>query len=338
MDCLQATETISAAHDGPVPADALAEAQAHCRICSECSAFRDIVERIDRVPAPRAPDELVERLLAIAGQAASERRPEDAVEPPVPSAATATTSPSRARGRFARLTPRLAAYAAAAAVLLVALGVTTATLLGPGGVRDASVKDGAGLLGEQSTSAPVAPKSAPGERAGTADFGAQAQGPAYVALGSGVWRFSGSVEATPSALTTAGVITSDLGESSGPAEFTAFSSYGSPGTLYVRAADGEYLAFVRVTRTLGRRPYQLTTASPLLRFGEWPTLPERFPAPTSSDGAPAFRFFATDDLGVKVYVPLAGGPDDGIAVPPGTPPDDPAAGNPGWTWWEPVAP
>lgn len=277
------------------------------------------------------------RLLVLAGHAAAAARQDrDSVEGPAESAPSAASEPSRPRLRIARWSPRIAAYAAAAAVVLVAIGVTTATLLGPQAARETSTKDGAALSGGQAPLAPPAGEGAPEERAAAADYGAPA--PAYVALEGGVWRLEGPAEAGPSSLTTAGVVVSSLGEDDPPASFWAFVAAGSPDTLYIRAADATYLAFARVTRTLGRRPYQLQTGAPLLRFGEWPTLPERFPAPTEADGSPTFRFFATDDLGVKVYVAVAGGPDDGIAVPPNTPLDDPAAGNPNWTWWEPVAP
>lgn len=339
MECLQATEIISAAHDGPVPADALAEAQAHCRICSECAAFRDLLARIDRAPAPRAPEELVARLLALAARSASlTSHGREEVGGAAESAPSSPAAPLRRRTHIARWSPRVAAYAAAAAVLLVAIGVTTATLLGPQAARETSMKDDAGLRGGQAPLAPPSSEGAKEERAAAADYGYGAPAPAYIALEGGVWRLHGPAEAEPSDLTTAGAVVSSLGEEGSPATFWAFATAASPDTLYIRAADATYLAFVRVTRTLGRQPYQLQAGGPLLRFGEWPTLPERFPAPTDADGGPTFRFFATDDLGVKVYVPLAGGPDDGIAVPPNTPPDDPAAGNPNWTWWEPVAP
>jgi hypothetical protein len=43
-----------------------------------------------------------------------------------------------------------------------------------------------------------------------------------------------------------------------------------------------------------------------------------------------------DDRGREVFVPFGAYVSGGFALAPGTPADDPAAGNPNWTWWEPI--
>jgi hypothetical protein len=108
-------------------------------------------------------------------------------------------------------------------------------------------------------------------------------------------------------------------------------------SLFVPADEsGGYLEFARVVRSLGRMEYGLVTGTPLQWYGQWPTLPARFTTPLSPDGSPTFVLAAKDDLGVDVYIPPSGRIADGFAVAPGTQPTDPAAGDPNWTWWEPL--
>jgi hypothetical protein len=162
-----------------------------------------------------------------------------------------------------------------------------------------------------------------------------AMAPSYIALEGAVWVLRGTGEVDESVLTTAGTVTTDLGTGS-PASRPAYHVGTDGSILWLRDGDSGFVWFERVTRTLGRRLYGLMTGSVLALFGEWPSLPDRFAPPDSSDGAPSFRFFGSDDLGVDVYVPVDGTAEDGIAVPPDQAPDDPASGNPQWTWWEPV--
>jgi hypothetical protein len=80
----------------------------------------------------------------------------------------------------------------------------------------------------------------------------------------------------------------------------------------------------------------LTSGAVIDSFGVWPVLPTRFPTPTTADGTPTFVAAGTDALGVKVYAAAGRPVSEGFAVAPGTAATDPAAGNPGWTWWAPA--
>jgi len=143
----------------------------------------------------------------------------------------------------------------------------------------------------------------------------------------------------PSAAATAGVVTSALDDAaSEPTTMPAYADPIDPHLIWVQTHDGRTLAFRLVTRTYAGDEFALESGSGVLRFGEWPTLPQRFAPPTSSDGSPTFRYFGFDDRGVRIYVPAGARPRplDGFAVAPGTSPDDPAAGNPNWTWWSRV--
>jgi hypothetical protein len=165
---------------------------------------------------------------------------------------------------------------------------------------------------------------------------AEPTAPPYVALNGDVWELADSAAPAPTAPTAAGVVISSLSDGDGASEHPASFSGSDRSVLYVAAPDGSYRAFTRVIRTLGRAEYGLVSGGVISRFGRWPSLPSRFVEPESTDGSPEFRRFGFDDLGVDVYVPPAGRTQDGFAVAPGTAGDDPAAGNPGWTWWEPL--
>ena len=91
-----------------------------------------------------------------------------------------------------------------------------------------------------------------------------------------------------------------------------------------------------MTRVLSGKTFQLTTGTPITRFGEWPTLPSQYPQPTQPDGSPTFRQSGADATGVAAYAPPGGPPEDGFAIAPGSSPNDPAGGNPNWTWWTPL--
>ncbi|MCX8007050.1 MAG: hypothetical protein N3B11_02930, partial [Coriobacteriia bacterium] len=132
------------------------------------------------------------------------------------------------------------------------------------------------------------------------------------------------------------VVTALDDPASEPATATAYAEPLDKRTIWLRAADGRTLAFRLVTRTYANDEYALASGGVVARFGEWPTLPQRFAPPTSPDGSPTFRFFGSDDRGVRIYVPPGGRPQDGFAIAPGTPESDPAAGNPWWTWWTPL--
>lgn len=335
MDCLKATEILSAAHDGePVDPGDFAAATGHCHDCASCEQFARTLTRVDELivqPAPPAfVDGLVRHLEGIAAEDARMREL-DATVIPIDSFAPASTPARRV------WSGRLVAYASAAAVLVLALGVTSIALLrGLGTGREATEMAG---VEDTAMTAPLAatPETGEGLADGTraADTLAGAA-PAFITVDNAVWLLVGPAEVAPSELTTASSFLHALEDTGTPVQRTSYRGPAGDGSLYVRTAEDGYLLFERVHRTLGRREYVLTSGTPLLRFGEWPTLPGRFKTPQSADGSPTFRALAKDDDGVDVYVPFTGDIGSGFAVAPGTGPDDPAAGNPNWTWWEPL--
>jgi len=359
MDCLRAAETLSASYDRePVEPEELAEAHEHCGSCAECASLLETLSRLDAIPTPRASDELVALLVARSAAAAAEIRaaasvPEaagqagaqpDAVRTAETGSLSAPQSSMRAARRWipsASWTPRFAAFAAAAAVLVVALSVGAVGLLGSLGGQTA--QDDAIVRMESTGESAAESGPTDGDVAAVAPpeseerYGVDVQAsPPYVVLTGAVWALQGPATPQKSLLTTAGVVATSLDGTGEVTERTAFLDAPESGTLWIAADDGGWLAFARVVRELGRRPFGLVTESAIGRFGEWPSLPTRLEQPTSPDGSPTFRYYGFDDRGVDIFVPLTGRAEDGFAVAPGTAPDDPAAGNPGWTWWEPL--
>lgn len=335
MDCLRAAETLSAAHDGePVDAGELAEATEHCSGCASCSMFAETLRRVDALIAPPAPGDLAERIIThISDLAARERAAVESVAVAAePGPGTRHEGPARAWQRFS---PRLVAVASAAAVVLIALATTSVVLL-----RGAMPQ----TAGETDKSAPVTltePVGAPPLSEGYADDSAmraaQTAAPPLLSLDGAVYRLVGPAEPPRSTLATAGAVTHALDSTGTPVQRYAYRPVTGGLNLFVPADEsGGFLEFTRVVRSLGRTEYGLVTGTPLQWYGQWPTLPARFTAPLSSDGSPTFGLAAKDDLGVDVYIPPSGRIADGFAVAPGTQPSDPAAGNPNWTWWEPL--
>lgn len=322
MDCLQASEIVSLAIDGElVDAARLAEARSHCASCPQCASLLRVLDRVRAVPTPKAPDALLARLEGAAAQAAERVRAEAAApEPPV-----ALHPHVRAR------TPRLVAFASAAAVLLVAFTVGSIALL------SRSVPETAGelttLSDEQYSTVPSAEPEMGAAEDSTAMRTQEQAAPPYVLYGETVYVQS-SLPA-PSTLTTVGSVWSDLGSGSA-ANHAALLAPGTDEPLFVQAAPGQLLSFTRVVRTLGRAEYALVTDVAIARFGEWPTLPSEIPQPESADGKPVFHRIGFDDTGVNVYGLLTSSIDEGFAIAPGSAASDPAAGNPNWTWWERV--
>jgi len=328
MDCLQVCEVLSAAHDHePVDATLLSEARAHAESCADCAGFAALLGRLDAAGAPRASAELLARLEARTAPIAAELRDSARIaEPQDPFVATPV---SRARRSWV---PRFTAFASAAAVIVLALTLGSLALIG--GVQQADMKT-ASTEELRTTEAPLASEpydTGAADTAGTAQA-ESAVAPAYITFGEEVWALVGPADPVPSTLATAGAFSSTL-DDGGTGDRPALFAGTDDTVLYTRTVDGRYLAFERVIRTRGRAEYVLVSGTPIVAFGMWPTLPERFAPPTRPDGSPMFRYFGKDDLQVDVYLPPGGRIEDGFALAPGTPSDDPAAGNPNWTWWQ----
>lgn len=331
MECLRAAEVLSAAHDGEVvDPDDLTRATAHCHDCPSCARFVETMSRIDHVLAVPAPAALVERIESRIHEVAADVAPAHETAPdhaPVDLAAHRRSTRPAWSGR-------LVAFASVAAVLMVALGVSSVALMrGLGGGRETAVTADGGSAMQLTATPEAAEADGYDVRAVPAPAG---PAPAYIVVGGGVWALTGPATVDTSRLTVFASFDHSLEDTGTPERHDALRTAGDTATIYVRTPDG-YLSFERVVRSFGRKRYGLVSGAPITRFGEWPTLPAQFSPPRSDDGAPTFRAVAKDDLNVDVFIPNAGDISRGFAVAPGTDPGDPAAGNPGWTWWEPVS-
>ncbi|MHB1341712.1 MAG: hypothetical protein ACYC77_06465 [Coriobacteriia bacterium] len=327
MDCTRASQILAAAFDGPVDANDLARAREHCLTCSECADLARALDALAAVPAPGAPADLVDRIVEIGTREALRIRSDSDAE-------TARTTPIDHEikpGRPGWWAPRLATFAAAAAVLLVAV---TLTGLGIGGMfrgQEAAVEERELLL-----LSPVAPSGLPEASTGVAaaDKSAIAPAPDYVVFGSGVYRLVGDATAQGSALTSAGTVYTALDSlDASPTSLPAYRPTADAFALVVERAPGDLIAFEPVTRRFASDEYQLQSGGPIVRFGDWPTLPSGFAAPATEDGSPSFAYFGSDDTGVRIFVTPGGQPQDGFAVAPGTRSTDPVPAAPVWTWW-----
>lgn len=329
MDCLQVCEVLSSAHDGePVDATLLSEARAHAERCAECRSFAALLVRLDAAPAPRASSDLIARLEARTAPVAAEIRQATSAVAGAPEDEPAPVALSHPRRSWI---PRFTAFASAAAVLVLALTVGTVALIRSGPHEAEEVASTESLRATETPLGAETYEGAPADIAGSAQ--SEMAAPAYITFGEEVWVLSGAAVPAPSALTTAGAITSSL-DDGGAGERPVYFAGSDRTVLYARTADDRHLTFERVIRTRGRTEYVLVSGTPIVAFGAWPTLPERFEPPAQPDGSPAFRRFGFDDARLDIYVPPGGRIEDGFALAPGTPTDDPAAGNPNWTWWQ----
>lgn len=348
MDCRRAAEIISGARDGEqLPAAEVVQAQQHCAGCAECAAMLATVRRMDDVPPAHAPAALVERILAAAQAEADARLDAEAAREHVAPASGVIAPLSAAKPRAKRSgpawwQPRFTAYATAAVVVLVVSAASTYTLMQMTRSMDAtSAEDSMEIMStepfaadEGISAADASTSLAAGDSSDARAAGAVA--PAYVAWRGLAWvRADGPVPAA-SELVTAGTTTSDLGDPTGPVDRTVLTLASERGAIFVQAADGTLMRFTRVVRTLGMREYALSAGGSLATFGTWPSLPPTHAAPTADDGSPTFTRQGFEDRSLDIYVPAGGDAANGFALAPGTPPEDPAAGNPFWTWWEPV--
>lgn len=335
MDCLKAQEILSEALDHDVDAASLAEARSHCEGCADCARLEQSLEVLARATTPAAPVDLVERLVALAAKeallirAAAAEAAENVTEP---SAGVPVVTTTRVRW-----TPRLTAFASIAAVLLVAL---VATGIGLGGLlsTNQTASDSTRTSAEYGDTT-IAPLTDPGAESGSAGASKDAlsavAAPPYVVLDGVAYAPTGQRAVSPSTLVTATSVATAFDSGTEPVAVPTFRITGETGAIVLRTAPDTYLGFSTVVRQLLQRRFVLTSGSDIPTYGIWPVLPRRFAIPTSPDGSPSFSFFGKDDSGVLVYIPAGSTVQDGFAVAPGTAPDDPAAGNPNWTWWEP---
>ncbi|MBE0475811.1 MAG: hypothetical protein IBX62_01755 [Coriobacteriia bacterium] len=349
MDCLSAQQTLSEAFDAEaVEARRLAEVQRHCAACAPCRAFAAGLESL-RVPGPVAPASLAPSVMrrvaeddaALAAAAvATARWTKGAAgrveEVPAEDGPEAEPAP-RPRPPPWRSPGRLAA----AAALIVGFGLLThygITLMTTPMIRDGSSGAPAALdaespfdtAGEQGY--PGDAESATGGRSRQGDVASPA--PQMVAFEGRAYRVLGSRETTQPPELAGSARTARDG--SGPAESVAVHRDPDDAeTILIADEAGRWTAFRLVKRTLGGRDYALASDT-IERFGDWPRLPGSLPEPASPDGSPTFSPAGADDAGVTVFTPPGRSAEEGFAVAPDTAAGDPAAGNPFWTWWEPL--
>lgn len=159
--------------------------------------------------------------------------------------------------------------------------------------------------------------------------------PDYVMFETRVYTPGALLADSSTATPTIGTLKTAFATGGGVQTVPVYASPLKDGSIVVSGPDGFRLYSPIVRRMSGKR-YQLVAGGELERFGTWPTLPQRFPTPQNPDGSPTFAAAGTDSLGVSVYAPSGQPVSSGFAVAPGTSASDPAAGNPNWTWWEPI--
>jgi hypothetical protein len=363
MDCLDAQAAISEALDGAAPDAAMLDAaKQHCRECADCASFVRALSAVKRAPLPEPPADLTDRVMAaVRGEAAAEQRRAEAAATAalaagagtqdaagVGTSAGASTAPDdlpagadesptllvpqrRSRAR----STELAAWAAAAAVLVVGMGVVGVMgirLISQGQpaassnvvVGEASVPRDAGASDQSQL--PVAESAVDSATKATS----VSAGPAYIVYNGIAYRLVGPASVQKTQLKLLGTTRTSLDGGALRAR-DVLSAADSPG-VYVENDRGELQEFQPLERTFEGRAYRLKS-SDVSAFGAWPAMPTDIPQPSAADGSPAFSAAGADPSGVTIYRRTSSTTAEGIAIAPGTPADDPANGNPNWTWW-----
>ena len=139
-----------------------------------------------------------------------------------------------------------------------------------------------------------------------------------------------------SELTNAGQALVAFDAKTPPASRTVYTGK-ETGVIFIEDPAGGLRRFVLVKRVYKDATYRLQSAA-ITQYAQWPSIPPGIPRPNpenNPDGSPAFALDGNDASGTPVYHRVGADWRTGIAVPPGTTTQDPAAGNPNWTWWTP---
>ena len=350
MDCLQAQGAISEALDGATSdAAVLAEARVHCQECEECLSFVRTLNVVKNAPLPEPPVDLADRVMATvraeaaanASAATAAATVGAAVVTAPGDAADGTVGPERtANGpatvipistRLKRTRPSvLAAWAGAAAVLLVGVG-----FVGVMGIRmmntppTSTTANLANAPRDSASSGQAQPPAAESALGGAAKV-AEAPESDFIVFNGSVYALVGPSTVQISRLRQLGITKSALdGADSRNREVMGADTMTG---VYVLNDQGKLLEFQPVTRKYAGQTYQLKSGE-VAAFGDWPVLPDEFEEPASENGSPTFTAVGADSIGLTVYRLTKSAATEGIAVGPGAPEGDPVAGSPNWSWW-----
>ena len=365
----------AAADREPVDSELLAEARSHCATCPECSQFVRAQIAAAKAGLPEPPPDLADRAMAAvraeaAVQAASRARDAETrtvaatgeAAPGVgaavgasgtlggadsgPESAPLASQPKGAAGESAsdpapvrpvrRLSPGTTILAFGAVVTAAAIGVA---IVGSRYLSSTPVTESRTSSTGQLAASPgagAAPEAAPSTGGSAASSSAPADStalgaPDFLSFGGGVYRSQGEASVDFATLRDAGLIT--LTATGTPTQ-RSIKTGADPDLVYLTNPLGGLVAFKRVKREFDGQTYYLTSAD-ITSLATWPTLPPSIAPPTSPDGYPTFVASGADSSGVRVYRLATAPTSGGIAVAPGTPEGDPAAGNPNWTYWQP---
>jgi len=331
MDCNDARDLLVCVVDGETRGDERARVLEHVRTCAECESFARALVAVGKIPKPVAPVELADRIVAVVAAEADARRAAEELATAEPAPVQPVTATAGTAAVVPAWLTRTRLWTATAAVTLAAAAIAVAVLVnGQGGGSPLTASKAVDESARDTATAGVGGTTAPS----TAQAGAPATVPDYVAFDSVAYVAAASTDVTGSALTTIGATQTAM-RGAGVMTVPVLRASLLPDAIVLAVPGTGYQAFTPVTRQLAGRTFRLATG-PLDRYGLWPTLPDGWSVPTAADGSPYYRPAGTDALGVSVFVRIGQTPDLGFLVPPGTAAGDPAAGNPGWTLWLPA--
>lgn len=239
---------------------------------------------------------------------------------------------------------QLVAWGSAAAILLVVVGVSAALRVMQvvsGESTSGAPTDLAQVVAPQVAAPTIAGESAAasaskGADATSMDRSSTASASLYVVFDGGVYVHQGVSPQPKGELSTSGQTRVAFDASTPRATRPVYTGTAAD-AVYVENDAGELQRFVLVKRTYKDAVYRLRSAD-IEEYGAWPMIPPGVPLPVpenNADGSPVFALDGNDSAGTPVYRRIGTDSETGIAIAPGTPVNDPAAGNPNWTWWTP---